>query len=261
MRRYLRVYRSFARSSIQREMEFRANFFAKIGQNLVWLAFFTIVLLVVYGRTTSVAGWSKGEALVLAANVFLMGSLSTGLFFSLTEIPEQVRRGTLDFVLTRPLDAQFWVSTRRLAPEQAGSALVGLGMVAVGLRLDGLHPSAGQWLAWAALVLGAVALFYSFNLALMTTAVWFVRVDNLFVLTETTQQVARFPTDIYGAALARFLTFAVPLGVLGTVPARALVRGLDAGTFLASLGWAVAALVLSRTFWRYALRQYGSASG
>ncbi len=261
MRRYLRVYRSFARSSVQREMEFRANFFAKIGQNVVWMAFFAVVLLVVYGRTSSVAGWTRGEALVLAANVFLMGSVCAGLFFSLTEIPEQVRRGTLDFVLTRPLDPQFWVSTRRLAPEQAGSALVGLGMVFVGLRLDGVHPGLGAWLAWAALILCAVAVFYSFNLALMTTAVWFVRVDNLFVLTETTQQIARYPTDIYGAVLARFLTFAVPLGMLGTVPARALVRSVEITTFLAALAWAVVALAASRLFWRYALRQYGSASG
>ncbi len=261
MRRYLRVYRSFAASSISREIEFKANFFAKIGQNLVWLGFFMVVLLVVYGRTGSVAGWTKGEAVTLSATVFLMGALSTGLFFSLTEIPEQVRRGTLDFVLTRPLDSQFWVSLRRLAPEQAGVALVGFGMVLVGLRTDHLAPTTLQWGAWSVLVLCALAIFYSFNLCLMTTGVWFVRVDNLFILSETTQQVARYPLDIYGASMARFLTFVVPLGVLGTVPARALVRGVDVVTLLSSVARAVAALVLSRTFWRFALRSYGSASG
>lgn len=257
----MRVYRSFARSSIQREMEFRANFFAKIGQNVVWIGFFTLVLLVIYGRTDSLAGWTRGEALILAATIFLMGSLCTGLFFSLTEIPEQVRRGTLDFVLTRPLDAQFWVSTRRLAPEQIGSALVGAGMIVVGLRLDHLAPNLLQWGAWALLLACSVAIFYSLTLALMTTAVWFVRVDNLFVLTEMVQSVARYPTDIYGAGLARFLTFAVPVGLLGTVPAHVLARGVEAGTLLAALAWAAAALVGSRLFWRYALRQYGSASG
>ena len=261
MRRYLRVYRTFALSSIQREIEFKANFFAKIGQNVVWLGFFMVVLLVVYSRTESVAGWSRGASVVLSATVFLMGALSTGLFFSLTEIPEQVRKGTLDFVLTRPVDSQFWVSLRRLAPEQAGVALIGFAMVVIGLRLDGLAPSPAQWAAWAGLVLCALALFYSFNLALMTTGVWFVRVDNLFILSETTQQVARYPMDMYGPFLARALTFAVPLGLLGTVPARALVRGVDAGALLAALSWAVAALIFSRLFWRYATRHYGSASG
>ena len=261
MRRYLRVYRSFALSSISREIEFKANFFAKIGQNLVWLGFFMIVLLVIFNRTDSVAGWSKGEAVVLSATVFLMGALSTGLFFSLTEIPEQVRKGTLDFVLTRPVDSQFWVSLRRLAPEQAGVAVVGFAMVVIGLRIDGLHPSGAQWAAWTLGMGAALALFYSLNLALMTTGVWFVRVDNLFILSETTQQVARFPLDIYGPSLARFLTFALPLGVLGTVPARFLVRGVDVGTLLAAVAWAVVALVGSRLFWRFALRSYGSASG
>ena len=261
MRRYLRVYRSFAASSFARELEFKANFLAKIGQNVVWLGFFLLTLAVVYSRTSSVAGWNRGESVVLAATVFLMGAISTGLFFSLTEIPQQVRMGTLDFVLTRPVDAQFWVSLRRLAPEQAGVALVGLGMAFVGLRIGGIAPSLGGWAAWSVLVVCAVAIFYSFNLALMTTGVWFVRVDNLFVLTETVQQVARFPLDIYGAGLARFLTFVVPLGVLGTVPARALMHGVPATTLLAAVAWAFAALALSRLFWRFALRSYGSASG
>ena len=261
MRRYFRVYRSFALSSIYREIEFKANFFAKIGQNLIWLGFFMTVLFVIYGRTDSVAGWSRGESVVLSATVFLMGALSTGLFFSLTEIPEQVRKGTLDFVLTRPVDSQFWVSLRRLAPEQAGVAIVGFAMVLIGLRLDGIAPSAAQWASWTVGVGCALALFYSLNLALMTTGVWFVRVDNLFILSETTQQVARYPLDIYGPSLARFLTFALPLGMLGTVPARALVRGVESAALLAAVGWAIAALVGSRLFWRFALRSYGSASG
>ena len=83
-----------------------------------------------------------------------MGAVSTGFFFSLTEIPQQVRMGTLDFVLVRPVDPQFWVSLRRLAPEQAGVALVGLGMVFVGLRIDGAAPDLGGWApgrcSWAA---------------------------------------------------------------------------------------------------------------
>lgn len=261
MRRYLRVYRSFAASSLQRELEFKANFFAKIGQNVMWLGFFVLTLLVVYSRTTSVAGWSRGDSIVLSSTVFMMGAVSTGLFFSLTEIPQQVRMGTLDFVLVRPVDPQFWVSLRRLAPEQAGVALVGFGMVFVGLYLDHTTPSLAQWAGWASLVFSAVVLFYSLNLTLMTTGVWFVRVDNLFILSETVQQVARYPLDIYGAGLARFLTFVIPLGVLGTIPARQLVHGFDATTVIAGLAWSMTALVASRLFWRFALKSYGSASG
>lgn len=242
-------------------MEFKANFFAKIGQNALWLGFFALTILIVFSRTDSVAGWGKGDSLALAATVFTMGAVSTGLFFSLTEIPQQVRMGTLDFVLVRPIDPQFWVSLRRLAPEQAGVALVGLGMLAVGLRLANLHPGLDQWAGWGILTLSALTIFYSFNLALMTTGVWFVRVDNLFILSETVQQVARFPLDIYGAVLARFLTFVVPLGILGTIPARQLVRGFDGTTIVAGLAWAAVSLALSRLFWRFALRSYGSASG
>lgn len=261
MRRMLRVYRSFAASSLAREMEFKANFFAKVGQNVVWLGFFVLTLFVVYGRTNSVAGWGKGDAIVLAATTYFLGSIAAGFFFSLTEIPQQVRMGTLDFVLTRPIDSQFWVSLRRVAPEQFGSALIGLGMVVVGLRVGDVHPGLDQWFGWGVLVVCAVLVFYSMNLALMTTGIWFVRVDNLWVLSETVQQVSRFPLDIYGPRLAQVLTFAIPLGLLGTVPSRQLVQGFDATTLVAGIAWALVALIASRLFWRRALRSYGSASG
>src|SRR3954465_11004779 len=95
--RYWRIYRSFFVSSFARELEFRANFFAKILQNIMWIFFFLMILLVIYRNTNTVAGWTRGQAFVLAATVFMMNSVVSALFMSLQEIPEHVRKGTLDF--------------------------------------------------------------------------------------------------------------------------------------------------------------------
>ena len=82
MRRYWNVYKTFFTSSLVRELEFRANFFAKIFQNLVWIFFFVMILLVVYGNTDSIAGWDRGDAFVLAATCFLMNALVMAFFFA-----------------------------------------------------------------------------------------------------------------------------------------------------------------------------------
>lgn len=260
MARYWRIYRTFFVSSFARELEFRANFFAKILQNALWIFFFLAILFVVYRNTDSVAGWSRGEALILAATVFLMNAVANAFFFSLAEIPNQVRMGTLDFVVTKPIDSQFWVSTRKFNFDQIGTLVAGFAMIAVGVLNAKIAPGALQWVGYVTLVAASLTIFYAFNLALMTTGIWLVRVDNLWVLSESVTQIARYPLDIYGAGLQRFLTFAVPLGFLATVPARQLVRAFDPAMVATGALWALAALLLSRLFWRYALRHYSSAS-
>ena len=261
MNRYWRIYRTFFSSSLTRELEFKANFIAKVAQNVMWIGFFVAILLVIYRNTDSVAGWNRGQAGVLAATVFLMNAFTGAFFMSLTEIPEQVRRGTLDFIITKPVDSQFWISTRRFNFDQIGTLFAGVVMVILGVLDAKISPSPVQWLSYLLLMLCSVLIFYAFNLALMTTGVWLVRVDNLWVLSDSVAQVARYPLDIYSTGLQRILTYVLPLGLLSTVPARQLVTGFDPSMVALSLVWTAAALALSRTFWRFAMRHYSSASG
>lgn len=260
MGRYWRIYKTFFVSSLARELEFRANFFAKIAQNVVWIGFFLLIILVIYRNTDSVAGWNRGDAFVLAATCFVMNAVVSALFMSLQEIPEQVRRGTLDFVITKPVDTQFWVSTRKFNFDQIGTLLAGLAMIGVGVSTSGLRPDAMQWLSYAILLVAATLLFYAFNMVLMTLGIWLVRVDNLWVLGETVMQVARYPLDIYSTGLQRVLTYFVPLAFLATVPSSQLVKGFDVGMLGLGVAWSAAALAFSRWFWNFALRHYSSAS-
>lgn len=258
--RYWRIYKTFFVSSFVRELEFRANFFAKIAQSFIWIFFFIMILLVVYRNTDSVAGWNRGDAFVLAATCFLMNAIQSALFMSLMEIPEHVRKGTLDFVITKPIDTQFWISSRRFNFDQIGTIVAGLAMVFIGLRLTEVTPNVAQWLAYIVLVGCSLVIFYAFMLFLMTLGIWLVRVDNLWVLGESVMQVARYPLDIYQAGLQRFFIFVLPLGFLATVPSRMLVRDLDWKMVGLGLVWALGAFVATRIFWNFALKHYTSAS-
>ena len=227
---------------------------------MMWIVFLVLILLVLYSNTSDIAGWSKGDSFILTATIFFMQALSTALFFSLQEIPNQIRMGTMDFVVTKPVDSQFWVSTRRFNFDQIGPVLAAFAMIAIGVRSSGVHPDLFQWLTYSVLCCCALAVFYAFNLALMTTGIWLIRVDNLWVLGESVTQIARYPLDIYGNGVQKVLTYWVPLGLLATIPSRQLVKGLDPSMVLLGLVWAVGAVIASRCFWSYALKHYSSAS-
>ncbi len=260
MRRYLRIYRHFLASSLVRELEFRANFFAKILQNVVWLGFFTLILVVVYSNTDSLAGWGKGAAFMLGATTFLMYHLFTAFCMSLMEIPEQVRKGTLDFVVTKPVDSQFWVSLRRFNFDQIGASVAGFIMLGVGIYQAQVWPSPAQWIAYTVLLLSAIIIYYSIMFGLMTLGIYLVRVDNLWVLGETIMTVSRYPTDIYSLGIQRFFTFIVPVTFMSTVPTRQLIGPPDWSWVLGGVTWAGLAFIASRLFWLRSMSSYSSAS-
>ena len=124
----------------------------------------------------------------------------------------------------------------------------------------GLHPTLLQFFAYIVLMGCSLAIFYAFELFLMTTGIWLVRVDNLWVLGESVLQVSRYPLDIYGNGVQRFFTYMLPLAFIGTIPARQLKDGFDGNMLALGVIWASCALILSRMFWRYAMRHYTSAS-
>lgn len=260
MRRYLRVYRTFFLSSIARELEFRANFFAKVSQNLVWVAFGVLILLVIYANTDSVAGWTRGDAMILMGTTFLLQAVLGAFFMALMEIPEQVRRGTLDYILVRPLDSQYWVSMRKFHFEQTGVLLASGAILAIGVRQAEIFPTLAQWSTFATLGICAIAIFYSLSLLLMTLGIWFVRVENLWVLGDTVLQIARYPIDIYGPSLQRAFTYFVPLAFLATIPSRQLTRGADLTLTGLGIVWTFAFFLMARGFWRFSVRNYSSAS-
>ena len=260
VKRYWQIYRTFFVSSFARELEFRANFFAKILQNGIWISFFILILLVIYRNTDSVAGWSRGDSFILAATIFIMTSMGTAIFMSIMEIPQHVRQGTLDFIVTKPIDSQFWISTRRFNFDKFGTFVAGIVMLIVGVVQANASPDPIAWLSYVVLLFASLFIYYAVSLMLMTTGIWLVRVDNLWVLTETLTDVARFPVDIYGPNIRSFMTFVLPMAFIATIPASQLVHGADLRLVGLGLVWAFVFMVLARVFWKFAMRHYTSAS-
>lgn len=261
LRRYARLYRVFARNNLVREMEFRANFWAKVVTNLGWIFSYVLFLKIFFANTRSVAGWNEGQVFLLFGTFMLTRALMDILFTqNLSKIPELIRMGTMDFVLTKPVPSQFFVSARYLSLDEIGSLLGAFVVLAYGLAKTGLAPTPAQLAAWAFLVVCGLALFYAIQLLLMTLSFWLIRLDNLTALTDTIVFVARYPPDIFGKHLALFFTYLLPLAFLAAVPTLALKDGVRVFWLVAAVVVTGVFLLTASLFWRYATRVYSSAS-
>lgn len=260
--RYVRLLAIQLRASLLVAMQYRADFLLDGFVGAFWMATAVVPLYVVFQARTSIAGWSFGEALlVLGWFTFLDGVLEGAISPSLVSVVEHIRKGTLDFVLIKPADAQFLVSTARLQPWRGINVLTALLLFGWGFRRLGRIPSLGSVIMAALTTTSAIAVLYSLWILTVSAAFYVVRVDNLTHLFSAIFDAARWPVSVFRGLVRFVFTFIVPLALMTTYPAQALLGTLAPSTLLATIVGAALALGISRVVWMVSVAKYTSAGG
>ncbi len=262
LRGALALVRALWRVNAAEELQYRANFVASLLGTLFWLATALLTVAVFFSQTPRLGGWSFWEVVVLLG-VFnaLAGLVEAMLRPSIGQLVEDVRKGTLDLVLARPVEPQIYVSFRRLDLWRITDIVVGLGLSIFALARLGRSPGLLGSLEFLVTLLSAGLVVYSIWIALMSLAFWFVSVENLSVLFDAVFEAARYPLSAYPGALRFLFVYLVPIAWTTTIPASALTGRLGLGGAAVAAAVGLAAIVLSRLLWRTALRRYTSAGG
>jgi ABC-2 type transport system permease protein len=257
----LRIALLYWRVAALNELQYRANFFIQLVQAAIGFGTGVAVILLVFSHTNELNGWDAYELLALFGVQMLLGGLvHTAVQPAMQKLMDDVREGTLDYVLTKPLDAQLLVSVREARVWRLVDALGGLTIIVYALtqveRAVGVEDVAGFLVM---ISLGA-AMLYCFWLVLATMAFWVVRIWAVNDLFEGLYQTGRWPIGIYPGWLRYGLTFLVPIGFAVTVPAEAVTAQLDWDAAAGAAVFALVAIVLSRAIFRRGLRSYSGAS-
>ncbi len=261
MRRYLSLFWIQLRASLLLALQYRAQFLIEGLSSLFWSLLSLVPILTVYSRREAIGGWPLGESLVVLAFFLLLKNLIEGAVNpSLLRVVEQIRQGTLDFVLLKPAEAQFLVSTAKFDPSAALGLVSAFVMFGVAFVKLGHGPGLRGLMLALVLLAAAVALVYSIWIIVISAAFYVVRVDNLAYLFTSVFDAARWPVTVFKGALGLFFTFVIPLGLMTTYPAVALLGRLDGGMALGALGFTLAFAYVARRIWRHALSRYTSAS-
>jgi ABC-2 type transport system permease protein len=260
--RYARLLGVQLRASLLLAMQYRLDFALDAVLSLFWTATAIIPLVVLYDQRAQVAGWTRPEALVVVAwFTCLKGLLDGAIRPSLGNVVEHIRKGTLDFVLLKPADAQFLVSTARFELFRAIDVVGGLALLAWALHALGRVPTAGA-VGWTVLLLGgAVGILYAMWILIVCLAFVVVKVDNLSYLFASIYDAARWPSSVFRGFWAIVFTFVVPLTLMTTFPARAILGKLDVASAVWALVASVVAMVVARVVWIRSIARYTSAGG
>ncbi|MFM9105703.1 MAG: ABC transporter permease, partial [Chloroflexota bacterium] len=207
---------------ILNEVQYRANFWMQLLQSAIGLLTSLLGLGIVFSKTSSLAGWGPAELLAVVGVYMVVGGFAQLVIQpSLSRFMEDVRLGTLDFILTKPVDAQVLISMRRIEIWKLIDIVLGAVVIGVAVSRLGARIGWSQAAAFVIVLVAGLVIVYSFLLFLATFSFWFVRLENVLNIFQSMYEAGRWPILIYPPWLRYALTFIVPIGFAITVPAAA----------------------------------------
>jgi ABC-2 type transport system permease protein len=261
MRQYLRLVSVQLRTSLAQAMAYRGDFFLQGIMSVAWLSVALIPLLIAFDKRTSVAGWDRNSALVMMAYFMAVKAIMEGIISpSLTNLVENIRSGAFDYILLKPVDAQLMISASRYEPFRIFDLLGAIALAVYAFAKMGHAPAPEHFAAGMILFVAGVMAVYALWIMCAAASFWVVRLDNLVYLLQAVFDVARWPVQVFSPMWRLFFTFVIPVAVMTTYPAMALLGRLSLQAAFATVGGAFVMLGISRLIWRSAIRNYTSAS-
>lgn len=265
---YFRVYATFFRNAVVREMMFRANFLIEVLTQMFWFAAQLALYSIIYQNVDSIQDWTRPEYFAFMATGMLINALVETFFMpNCANLSELIRTGHLDFALLKPIDTQFLVSFEKLDLSMLNQILLASVLLFYSLSQIGRPINAVQVVMYLLLLLVGVAFFYSLMLVLASTSVFFGRNQGLYDFWFYVTVFARYPQSIYSGSptgeVIRFsFSYLVPILLVVTVPARVLLSKTLEPSWLTGVLVAAAGigLVVSRATFQWSLTRYRSAS-
>lgn len=260
LRKYLGLYAAFFRASFIADLEYRVNFVTRIVTDIFWYAAQIVGFEVLYRHTTKIGDWELPQTRVFLGMLFVVDAIYMVLLHdNLDRFSDKVRKGELDLLLAKPVNSQFMVSLQRASTALLGNLAIALAWLSYSLwHLEGFSWPRLLWLV--ILIPSGVTVLYGLRFMMASLAVVFARAENLQFIWYQVYKLGMRPDSIYVPWLKMILLTFVPVAVIASLPARALLDPPDVVLFLWSPVLACITVWLSAKVWKSCLKRYSSAS-
>ncbi len=275
---YSRVWLTFFRNSLVREMTFRGNFILTILTRAFWFVAQLTLFEIIYRNVPTINEWTREQYFGFMATAMLINTVVESFFMpNCANFSELIRTGNLDFALLKPIDTQFLISFEKMDLAMLNQIFLAGSLLAFSLYRIGEPISLSNAILYCIYLSTGVTFFYSLMIALASTSIWFGRNTGLYDFWFYLTIFARYPRSIYGSpagsgswatgdVLQFSFSYVIPILLVVTVPARILLSKPFAKPFdetwlpIIAPAAAIAGLAISRTIFVWSLKGYRSAS-
>ena len=259
MSKYLRVWIILCSSSFQSFFVSRVGSVLFLAGKILRFLFFLVFMILLVSKTKALTGYNIWESLLFYLTFNLIDTITQMLFREVYRFRQQIISGGFDLILVKPVNVLFrtlfgWtdlLDSINILP------LIVI-IIYIATKLNSLNFK--SIILYFLLVLNSLLIAMSFHIIVLALGILTTEIDHAIMIYRDVTSMGRFPIDIYTEPLRSFITFVIPVGVLMSVPTKALIGVLSVSIILVSFSIGFIIFSSSILLWRYSLKKYTSAS-
>jgi len=259
MKRHLKIWwvQTLKTTQITFAYRFGAALFI-IGKLLRFGLFFLFLFVLGMNRKV-IAGYSFDQMLLFFLTFNLVDTSAQLILREVYNFRGHIVSGEFDYFLVKPYSPLIRCLFGR--SDILDVPLVIILLIALSLIIPHMNNiSTESVLLYIGLVCNGFFIALSFHIFVLCLGIITTEVDNAIFLYRDLTQMGRVPVDIYKEPLRGLLTFIIPVGIMMTFPAKALMGLVSLQTIVFSFMISSVLFFISVHCWRWALKQYSSAS-
>ena len=261
LKKYIKVYLLFLYTYLASELEYKTNIIIDFLTAILSLIGSLFLLSIFFQDAVTIGGWKFEQALIIQGiYTILNGMTNTWFNPNLTEIVKHIREGTLDFVLIKPIDSQFFISLKKITPSGLLEIILGVALLCYCVGINQININLGFLFLCLTTLICSIVILYSLWFLISTTTIWFVKTWNATEVLRSFLYIGRFPLDSFSFSLRIFFSIFIPIAFITTIPSEVFLGLAKVWEILLELFVSGIFLMVSRRFWLFALKYYSSAS-
>ena len=261
IRRYLKIYSKFLYTSLASELEYKTNILIDFITAIFSLIGSIFLLSIFFQNNSNIGGWNFEQSLIIQGIYTILNGITNTWFNpNLAEIVKHIREGTLDFVLLKPIDSQFFISLKKISPSGFLEIILGICLLLYCIRINQINLNLSFSTLCLITLICSICILYSLWFFISTTTIWFVKTWNATEVLRSFLYIGRFPLNSFSFSLRIFFSIFIPIAFITTIPSEVFLGIAEIWKILLEVIISLIFLFSSRKFWLFALKHYTSAS-
>jgi len=226
---------------------------------VIRFVFFVVFLFLLTSRTNTLAGYTVWQVMLFFVTFNIIDFISQFLWREVYRFRNYIISGNFDYYLTRPVSPLF------LSLMGGSDVLDLITLIPLVGFLGFIMSQIGDIafiniVLYVLLILNALLIVLSFHIFVLGLGIVTTEVDNAIWMFREITQLGRVPLQVYPRAITVVFTYLLPVAAMIAIPTHALLGLLTYQGVLIAFIFSSVLLWGSYSFWRYALKQYASAS-
>ncbi len=257
---WFKIYLHGMKTALASRMAYRGDFIMSMLIMMIVELFGPLITLLIYHNGASFPGWQQHEVLLLQGVFLLSRGIAFPFYMGMVwNTISRVQEGTYDLLLIKPRSILQMSIITAFDSEDLGKLIGGTLLFLYALKRVPALPLV-NWVSFLFLFVFSLITMFAFGLFMSGLGIVWIGNYRIYEIFMTMMDFGLYPRSIFSKMFQSIITWILPISLLGSFPASALLGKPVTGALGAVL-CAVVFLIVGLWFYNRMVRNYTSAGG